>query len=138
LFQDDTCKIFEHDVSLTSFASPFSIIKKSEDNLYHTPQFVESSPVQTYFAKRQINAQSSSIWHQRLAHLNDKDLGRLAENPDSGIKISPTIGKIPCEECIPGKMSREKFHSADRPPERLNAIEISVIELGGRLQTSSI
>ena len=138
LFEDDNCKVYEQGVSLQSSSSPLSVIKKCKDNLYHTSKAVNMSSHQANFAQRQGNAQPSSIWHQRLAHLNDNDVRRLAANPVTKIKLSPSINTNPCPGCIMGKMNRGKFHCVDRPPESLHVMEISVIDLSGRLQTSSI
>lgn len=138
LFEDDSCKIFTKDATFTPSLTPLTVIKKGQDNLYHTSEAVHARSIFATYAKRQSHAKSFSLWHQRLAHLNEADVLRLAQAPESEIKISNSDLSNPCEGCILGKMTRGKFSPARRKPETLDVMEVCVIDLGGRLRTSSI
>lgn len=137
VFEDDICNIYTKETMLTASSRPFVTVMKGNDNLYHTSQDVGKVSMQTNYAKRQVKTRSYDLWHQRLAHLNPHDVYILAKHPDSRIGVEASRSERPCEGCALGKMTRGKFYPANRRSDDLSVLEVSVIDLSGRIPTSS-
>jgi hypothetical protein len=65
-------------------------------------------------ANRATDKETPALWHQRLGHINMKDLQTLVKNKAvTGIKVPHTsLGKhksIACQTCIMAKFNRSKF-----------------------------
>lgn len=75
------------------------------------------------------------LWHQRLGHLNFKDVEKVP-NCTTGVKLSPLKEDITCISCIEGKQNRESFPSVgSRATELLEVIHSDVC---GPMQTASL
>ena len=51
---------------------------------------------------------SSDLWHQRLAHVNDKVLEKLVSCDVSGVDLKKVEPRSFCEGCVQGKATRHK------------------------------
>jgi hypothetical protein len=72
-----------------------------------------TNPIATS-ANRATDKETPALWHQRLGHINMKDLQTLVKNKAvTGIKVPHTsLGKhksIACQTCIMAKFNRSKF-----------------------------
>ena len=107
-FQNDTCLIFDGANLITS-------IKKNAQNLFILKS-QDQIPRSLLVAPRQKQTQ---LWHQRLGHLNIKDLSRLVSDPQYGIE-TPISKGISCDGCQLGKMTKgavpnSRSHNTTRP-----------------------
>ncbi|CAH2102026.1 unnamed protein product [Euphydryas editha] len=82
------------------------------------------------------------LWHQRMAHLNFKDLNKMIDSTD-GVKLVKNINKIICEFCQQGKQSRLPFPAegsrAKKPLELIHSDicgPMEVKSLGGARNTT--
>ena len=50
------------------------------------------------------------LWHQRLAHVNVKQILQLVDN-STGIDLPPNEKQRFCEACVKGKIHRLPHHS---------------------------
>ena len=84
------------------------------------------------------NVPDIDLWHQRLGHLNGKQLNALVgKGLVSGVKV-PSISKLSfCEGCVEGKMQRKPFKSVahQQSKEKLELIHSDVC---GPLQVESV
>ena len=51
---------------------------------------------------------SSDLWHQRLAHVNDKVLEKLVSCDVSGVDLKRVEPRSFCEGCVQGKATKHK------------------------------
>ena len=51
---------------------------------------------------------SSDLWHQRLAHVNDKVLEKLVSCDISGVDLKRVEPQSFCEGCVQGKATKHK------------------------------
>ena len=75
------------------------------------------------------------LWHQRLAHVNVKQILQLVDN-STGIDLPPNEKQSFCEACVKGKMHRLPHHSLKeiKSTERLQLVYTDVC---GPMQTLS-
>ena len=124
LFDGDSVTIF----AAQGFSAPngtiLGAIQKGADNMYKvgisTPTVTDSAmapplhssrgttPVQSFFAHRGSSA-SRHIWHERLGHLNERDLCRAPRHVEGMIMTPGPRPSGRCEPCILGKMQRAPF-----------------------------
>ena len=84
------------------------------------------------------NVEQIELWHQRLGHINYKDLKLLDKL--SAIRGLPSLGKIPssiCEPCQLGKQIRAA-HKSKKYLSTNHALELLHIDLMGPMQNTSL
>jgi hypothetical protein len=92
------------------------------------------------FGKTARPASSASatleVWHNRLGHLNKKDLQKLLEDAHIRVKMEQEAPSKVCEACVLGKIKRKPFPKASqsRMPQRLKLIHTDV---GGPIHPTS-
>ena len=79
---------------------------------------------------------SSDLWHQRLAHVNDKILDKLVSCDVSGVDLKKVEPRSFCEGCVQGKATRHKPKPLGeiRSTRRLEKVHSDVC---GRMQMAS-
>ena len=105
--------------------------------LYNYKEFETPEPVGLGDG-RTVSALGSSkiaLWHQRLAHVNVKQLRQLVKNSE-GVDLQPE-GKMKfCEACVHGKMHRLP-HSALKDIKSKERLQLVHTDVCGPMQTQS-
>jgi transposase InsO family protein len=91
-------------------------VRKGADNLYRMSSSQRRSVEQLQPQSAQFTTQKGAVvrqtWHQRLGHVNDRDLETLIRRSATGIKVreqrDAPSGQI-CEPCVMSKMTRFPF-----------------------------
>lgn len=122
IFDNDGCKIFRGN----------QLIAKATlmDNMY---KLNIETPEQCCLA-----TVSGEIWHRRLAHINEKELKRMANGAVDGMicKGEININKHNCETCNEGKQTRLPFpHTGSHAD---NILDIIHTDLCGPMEEKSI
>ena len=79
---------------------------------------------------------TSDLWHQRLAHVNDKVLQKLVSSDVSGVDLKVVEPRCFCEGCVQGKATKHKPKPLGeiRSIQRLEKVHSDVC---GPMQTAS-
>ena len=97
MFDDITCSVITRgDVVIAS--------GHKLGNLYVLDGTADCQPDEALVAAQP----SSDLWHQRLAHVNDKMLDKLVSCDVSGVDLKKVEPRSFCEGCVQGKATRNK------------------------------
>ena len=98
MFDDITCNVItKDDVVITS--------GHKRENLYMVDGTANQQPDEALVAAQP----SSDLWHQRLAHVNDKVLEKLVRCNVSGVDLKKVEPRSFCEGCVQGKATKHKL-----------------------------
>jgi Reverse transcriptase (RNA-dependent DNA polymerase)/gag-polypeptide of LTR copia-type/Integrase core domain/GAG-pre-integrase domain len=146
LFHDGHMTIYGKD----NFQPPKGIVMakvpKSADNLYRMmPEHVAkllipaAADSMANFTNQQ-GAVSKRQWHQRLGHINERDLNTLIRSSAFGLKVSHKQPNTPdqplCEPCVLAKMTRFPFRRVT--PKTTHAGELIFSDLKGPFHVPGI
>ena len=113
--------LFKKDIALVKdIKGNTKMIADRIGNLY----YIRQSGV--HIAQKVENKLDLRLWHERMGHLNEKDLRKLLK--DMKIGNIETNGKLPeCEICILGKQTKSPFNSVhERAKEQLEIIHSDI------------
>ena len=97
MFDDITCSVITRgDVVIAS--------GHKRGNLYVLDGTTDQQPDEALVAAQP----SSDLWHQKLAHVNDKVLEKLVSCDVSGVDLKKVEPRSFCEGCVQGKATRHK------------------------------
>ena len=97
LFDDITCSVItKDDVVIAS--------GHKRGNLYVLDGTADRRPDEALVAAQP----SSDLWHQRLAHVNDKVLQKLVSCDVAGVDLKKVEPRSFCEGCVQGKATNHK------------------------------
>ena len=125
MFDDITCRVITRgDVVIAS--------GHKRGNLYVLDGTTDRQPDEALVAAQP----SSDLWHQRLAHVNDKMLDKLVSCDVSGVGLKKVEPRSFCEGCVQGKATRHKPKPLGeiRSTRRLEKVHSDVC---GPMQTAS-
>lgn len=123
-------------------------IPRGKDNLYRlssaATQAVISNPTCPNAPSANFTTQRGpvdrNIWHQRLGHINDKDLDRLISTQATGIVVKSTPARYDtsalCEPCVLAKMTRFPYSSSESKTSHPG--ELIMSDLKGPIPTAGI
>ena len=97
LFDDVTCSIISKDNSLIASGH-------KRGKLYVLDGTADSRPDEALVAAQP----TSDLWHQRLAHMNDKVLQKLVSCDVAGVDLKKVEPRSFCEGCVQGKATKHK------------------------------
>lgn len=97
-------------------------ISASDSSTLRTSFYQSQEQVKHTSIAKRGGAEAVHLWHQRLGHLNERDLMMLKRTGATGIALKHgTKLQVPCELCIVGKMTRRPFRpsttTTSRPSE---------------------
>ena len=95
LFDDITCSVITKDTRTSGH---------KRGNLYVLDGTADRQPDEALVAAQL----SSDLWHQRLAHVNDKVLEKLVSCDVSGVDLKKVEPWSFCEGCVQGKATKHK------------------------------
>ena len=125
MFDDITCNVITRgDVVIAS--------GYKRGNLYVLDGTTDRQPDEALVAAQP----SSDLWHQRLAHVNDKMLDKLVSCDVSGVDLKTVEPRSFCEGCVQGKATKHKPKPLGeiRSTRRLEKVHSDVC---GPMQTAS-
>ena len=125
MFDDITCNVITRgDVVIAS--------GYKRGNLYVLDGTADRQPDEALVAAQP----SSDLWHQRLAHVNDKMLDKLVSCDVSGVDLKTVEPRSFCEGCVQGKATKHKPKPLGeiRSTRRLEKVHSDVC---GPMQTAS-
>ena len=125
MFDDITCNVITRgDIVIAS--------GYKRGNLYVLDGTADRQPDEALVAAQP----SSDLWHQRLAHVNDKMLDKLVSCDVSGVDLKTVEPRSFCEGCVQGKATKHKPKPLGeiRSTRRLEKVHSDVC---GPMQTAS-
>ena len=125
MFDDITCNVITRgDIVIAS--------GYKRGNLYVLDGTADRQPDEALVAAQP----SSDLWHQRLAHVNDKMLDKLVSCDVSGVDLKTVEPRSFCEGCVQGKATKHKLKPLGeiRSTRRLEKVHSDVC---GPMQTAS-
>ena len=96
-FDDFTCSIISKDNSVIARGH-------KRGNLYVLDGTADRKPDEAMVAAQP----TSDLWHQRLAHVNDKVLQKVVSCDVAGVDLKKVEPRSFCEGCVQGKATRHK------------------------------
>jgi len=105
-FKGDFCKVLNNSGQL------ITEILKDRNNMYEFPPKANNTPERLLNAAHMSAADTYRLWHNRLGHINDRDLKAVLQRlPNSSATPSPHAPSF-CEGCMLGKMPRGAINRA--------------------------
>lgn len=97
--------------------------------------YLQESPPQAYMAAKREQTQAK-VWHDRLAHLNMKDISRMHKaQAVNGLKLDAKV--LPsCEVCAAGKLCSTPFPTGSRKTHE--PLELIHTDVCGPMRTESL
>jgi transposase InsO family protein len=117
-------------------------VTKGKDNLYHIPHCLKKSAF-AHYGTRTTQTLPEQIWHDRLGHINKRDLQRLPKpGTSTGIFLrheAPFLPSTlsPCESCVLSKIAKAPF-SSSRHKTATHPFEIVLSDICGPFLVPSL
>lgn len=86
------------------------LIANRKSNLYYIQE--QKRETVSAISEKQVDLW---LWHERLGHLNVKDLVKLLNKSGVNVKMSDAVKLYDCNICMSGKMSALPFSNSKGP-----------------------